>query len=186
LVLPDGRPVKVDTEAILSFDFSSGVSERRKLYGVETELVIDVEIISELQGSRIAFKTESSAGRWTASFKSGRDLLVQQALLKYLLNLQSTLAMGRLGRYHGNLMTYVRPTNGKLVDRTLRTLRVLLGQKINQNEEDVPHLRELWESHDDEPLLTAIFTALEQVSVDQPVALRALEILQFDKSSHKG
>lgn len=186
LTLPDGRPVKVDADAILSFNFSSGVSERRKLYGVETELVIEVDIVNELHSSSIVFRTESDSGRWTASFKSGRDRLVQQALLKYLLNLQSTLAMGRLGRYHGNLMTYVRPTNGKLVDRTLRTLRVLLGNRINQNEEDAQHLRELWESHDDEPLLTAIFTALEQVSVDQPVALRALEILQFDKSSHKG
>jgi len=188
LVLPDGRPLKVDEEAILSFDFSAGAESRRKQYGVDTTLVIDVEIINELQSSSIVFQTNNSEGQWTARFKSGRDRLVQQAILKYLLNLQSTIAMGRLGRYHGNLMTYVRPTNGKLVDRTLRTLRVLLGRKIEQiaeqNTQDYSQLRKLWESHDDEPLLTAIFTALEQVSVDQPVALRALEILQFDKSSH--
>jgi N-acetylmuramic acid 6-phosphate etherase len=190
LLLPDGRPVNVDERAILSFDFSEGVRNRRRIYGVETQLLIDVEIVNEPHSTSIVFKTESRNGRWTASFRSGRDLLVQQALLKYLLNLQSTLAMGRLGRYHGNLMTYVRPTNGKLVDRTLRTLRTLLGQKISrefeQNSEDLQRLKSIWESHDDEPLLTAIFTALEQVSVDQPVALRALEILQFDKSSHKG
>lgn len=185
LILPDGRPVKVDQNAILSFDFSEGVQDRRQKYGVETELFIDVEVVQELNSSKIIFRTESTSGRWMAEFNSGRDLLVQQSILKYLLNLQSTLAMGCLGRYHGNLMTYVRPTNGKLVDRTLRTLRVLIGQKLRETE-NLPHLQALWESHDDEPLLTAIFTALEQVSVDQPVALRALEILQFDKSSHKG
>jgi N-acetylmuramic acid 6-phosphate etherase len=194
LILPDGRPVKVDQNAILSFDFSEGVKTRRQKYGVETELVIDVEVVQELNSSQIIFKTESAAGRWKAEFNTGRDRLVQQSILKYLLNLQSTLAMGCLGRYHGNLMTYVRPTNGKLVDRTLRTLRVLLGQRISQETEQknnlatdhVQRLKALWESHDDEPLLVAIFTALEQVSVDQPVALRALEILQFDESSHKG
>lgn len=187
LTLPDGRPVKVDQQAILSFDFSKGAEKRRLQYGVETNLIIQIEIVNALNTSTIVFQTESSAGRWTASFRSGRDRLVQQTLLKYLLNLQSTLTMGRLGRFHGNMMTYVRPTNGKLVDRTLRTLRVLLAQKTAQpcTTENLLHLRKLWESHDDEPLLTAIFAALEKVSVDEPVVLRALEILQIDKSSHK-
>jgi N-acetylmuramic acid 6-phosphate etherase len=194
LILPDGRLVKVDENAILSFNFSEGVQNRRQKYGVETALFIDVEVVQQLNSSKIVFRTESNSKRWMTEFNSGRDRLVQQSILKYLLNLQSTLAMGCLGRYHGNLMTYVRPTNGKLVDRTLRTLRVLLGQRINQRNsqknsleaEDHERLEAIWESHDDEPLLNAIFTALEQVSVDQPVALQALEILQFDKSSHKG
>lgn len=182
LELPDGRPVQVDRHAIMSFDFSQGVAERRKVYGVTTDLFIEIEILNDTMGSSLFFKTHGPSGNWSAKFKVGRDLLVQQAILKYLLNLQSTLTMGRLGRYHGNLMTFVRPTNGKLVDRTLRTLRILLGKEIESN----PKLRALWESHDDQPLLTAIFKALEQVSVDQPVALRALELLQFDQSSHDG
>ncbi len=191
LRLPDGRAIQVDEAACLSFDFSEGVQVRRAQYGVETSLFIDVEIAEEQipsggVNSYIVFKTQDKNGTWSTRFKTGNDLIVQQAVLKYLLNLQSTLAMGRLGRFHGNLMTYVRPTNGKLVDRTLRTLRILLGQKANQNPEAEPKLFALWESHDDEPLLHAIFTALEQVSVDQPVALRALEILQFDESSHEG
>ena len=36
--------------------------------------------------------------------------------------------MGRLGRYENNLMTWVSPTNGKLVDRAARYVRHLLDQ----------------------------------------------------------
>lgn len=51
--------------------------------------------------------------------------LFQHLLLKQLLNIHSTLVMGRLGRYENNLMTWVSPTNGKLVDRAVRYVRHL-------------------------------------------------------------
>ncbi|MBL8026950.1 MAG: hypothetical protein JNL74_11100, partial [Fibrobacteres bacterium] len=50
-------------------------------------------------------------------------------LLKMLLNAHSTLVMGRLGRYDGNVMTFVRPTNNKLIDRTVRYSRLILERK---------------------------------------------------------
>ena len=34
--------------------------------------------------------------------------------------------MGRLGRFEGNLMTWVYPSNGKLVDRAVRYTQILL------------------------------------------------------------
>ena len=46
--------------------------------------------------------------------------LERQTLLKMLLNQHSTLVMGRLGRYESNIMTWVSPNNGKLVDRAAR------------------------------------------------------------------
>jgi N-acetylmuramic acid 6-phosphate etherase len=52
--------------------------------------------------------------------------LKRHVLLKLLLNAHSTLVMGRLGRYEGNLMTWVTPTNGKLVDRAARCTGHLL------------------------------------------------------------
>ena len=52
--------------------------------------------------------------------------LFQHLLLKQLLNIHSTLVMGRLGRYEGNLMTWVTPTNRKLIDRATRYVRHLL------------------------------------------------------------
>lgn len=50
-------------------------------------------------------------------------------LLKQLLNIHSTLIMGRLGRYRLNFMTWVVPTNGKLVDRATRYVQWLLAEE---------------------------------------------------------
>jgi N-acetylmuramic acid 6-phosphate etherase len=43
-----------------------------------------------------------------------------------MLNMHSTLVMGRLGRFEGNLMTWVYPSNGKLIDRAARYSEILL------------------------------------------------------------
>ena len=50
-------------------------------------------------------------------------------LVKMLLNMHSTLIMGRLGRYTGNLMTWVKPNNGKLIDRASRYVQELLRRQ---------------------------------------------------------
>lgn len=52
--------------------------------------------------------------------------LFQHLYLKMLLNTHSTLVMGRIGRYQNNLMTWVMPSNGKLIDRAVRYARHLL------------------------------------------------------------
>jgi len=54
-------------------------------------------------------------------------VLLRHLLLKQMLNIHSTLVMGRLGRYRNNLMTWVSPTNGKLVDRATRYVGHLLA-----------------------------------------------------------
>lgn len=54
--------------------------------------------------------------------------LIDHLILKLLLNIHSTLVMGNLNRYTGNLMTYVSPTNGKLIDRAARYVKHLLKQ----------------------------------------------------------
>lgn len=54
--------------------------------------------------------------------------LLRHLLLKQILNIHSTLVMGRLGRYESNLMTWVTPTNGKLVDRATRYVGHLLNR----------------------------------------------------------
>ena len=50
-------------------------------------------------------------------------------VLKMLLNTHSTLVMGRLGRYDGNIMTWVRPGNNKLIDRAIRYAGLLLKRR---------------------------------------------------------
>ena len=54
--------------------------------------------------------------------------LCEHVLLKILLNTHSTLVMGRLGRYESNLMTWVRPSNNKLIDRAIRYVAYLLAR----------------------------------------------------------
>jgi N-acetylmuramic acid 6-phosphate etherase len=48
--------------------------------------------------------------------------------LKCMLNLHSTLVMGKLNRYQSNIMTWVRPSNNKLIDRTVRYAQQLLKE----------------------------------------------------------
>jgi len=51
--------------------------------------------------------------------------LSHHSLVKILLNNASTLIMGRLNRYESNIMTYVKPTNYKLIDRAARYVMIL-------------------------------------------------------------
>lgn len=55
--------------------------------------------------------------------------LGRQIYLKMVMNTMSTLIMGRLNRYQSNLMTWVRPSNNKLIDRAVRFADILLKQK---------------------------------------------------------
>jgi N-acetylmuramic acid 6-phosphate etherase len=54
------------------------------------------------------------------------NYLFKQIILKMLLNTHSTLIMGKLNRYEGNIMTWVKPTNNKLIDRAARYIDYLL------------------------------------------------------------
>ncbi len=52
--------------------------------------------------------------------------LYSHLLLKMILNTHSTLVMGRMGRYQGNIMTWVKASNNKLIDRAIRYIRYIL------------------------------------------------------------
>jgi N-acetylmuramic acid 6-phosphate etherase len=59
----------------------------------------------------------------------GMSMLSTHILLKMILNIHSTLVMGRLGRYDGNIMTWVKPSNNKLMDRAIRYVDLLLKKQ---------------------------------------------------------
>jgi len=52
-------------------------------------------------------------------------LLELHSLLKIALNSHSTLIMGKLDRFESNIMTYVKPSNNKLIDRSARYIQEL-------------------------------------------------------------
>jgi N-acetylmuramic acid 6-phosphate etherase len=63
----------------------------------------------------------------------GGSELFYHLTLKMILNIHSTLVMGRLGRYESNVMTWVYPSNGKLVDRAARYSILLLERAGAKN-----------------------------------------------------
>ena len=68
---------------------------------------------------------------------SGLNPFARQLLLKLMMNIHSTLVMGRLARYEDNLMTYVAAANNKLVDRAVRYVELLLRRRL-PNDVEVP------------------------------------------------
>jgi N-acetylmuramic acid 6-phosphate etherase len=74
-----------------------------------------------------------------------------------ILNTHSTLVMGRLGRYEGNIMTYVRASNNKLIDRAIRYIDLILkNKKISISYEDIARI---------------LFEMIEKTPVDQAIVL---------------
>lgn len=175
----------IGLQAIYQFDFSEGVADRRTALGAKTTTEIDVEFLNETSTTekpmllfRATSRNEVSGKtlRHDVISETSRDPLIRQSQMKFALNMQSTLAMGRIGRFHGNLMTFVRPTNGKLIDRALRTLRALAQDDVRRHP-DSP-LNRFVSDFNDEPFLDAIFEALDSVAPDEAVTLRALELLR--------
>ena len=66
--------------------------------------------------------------------------LCEHLFLKLLLNAHSTLVMGRMGRFESNVMTWVRPSNYKLIDRAARyTEHLLAREKIRVSYSETVH-----------------------------------------------
>ena len=130
LLARDPRPLqwpeihpKTSAEYLLSFDFG-----RRAMAFRERTLPV---------GANFPFTITSLPSDLCLRFReieehfalSGQNPLFDHLTLKMLLNMHSTLVMGRLKRFEGNLMTWVYPSNGKLVDRAARYTQILLRQK---------------------------------------------------------
>lgn len=61
------------------------------------------------------------------------SILLRHLVLKCALNAQSTLVMGRLGLFESNLMTRVKPSNYKLIDRAARHVQHFHKQKTGKS-----------------------------------------------------
>ena len=85
------------------------------------------------------------------------NFLSGHLILKIILNNLSTLIMGRLDRYESNLMTWVRASNNKLVDRAVRYVDTLLKLKGIE----IPY----------DELVQACFRLKDQIPRDQSLVL---------------
>ena len=94
--------------------------------------------------------------------------LFKHLVLKMIMNTHSTLIMGRLGRYEGNVMTFLRASNNKLIDRAIRYIDLILKSKkivLPYNE-----------------LCRILFAMLEKTPSDQSIVLATVnEIERMNK-----
>lgn len=114
-----GFKEKFGEASLLGFDFSPKTIDRRKERAGSSKLhIFDIKAVNDV----IYFNLDGIE----ANIPRARTLLCEHLILKIALNISSTLTMGRLERFSGNLMLYVRAANNKLVDRAIRYVRILL------------------------------------------------------------
>jgi N-acetylmuramic acid 6-phosphate etherase len=149
---------RTTSEYLYDFDFSVNALERMRRR-IPDKTHHEFRIHRSADGIR--FQLEDLAHTVTVD-----DLpdLFQHLLLKQMLNIHSTLVMGRLGRYKNNLMTWVSPTNGKLVDRATRYVKQLLASagRTDQRYEDI---------------VRQLFTELDGIEPGDSVVLRTYHSL---------
>jgi N-acetylmuramic acid 6-phosphate etherase len=120
---------------LLGFDFSGKVLQRRQEHENKAQQH-RFKILYDKSG--ISFNLGTTSHFLTSPFSNP---LFTHLILKMLLNAHSTLIMGRLGRYEGNVMTYVRASNNKLIDRAVRYIDLLLKKKnIDLSYSDLTHI----------------------------------------------
>ena len=136
---------------LLGFDFSTVLISRRKRtlkHAIHHIFKINFE------NSAIHFLLDDEKYSLTTPFKNP---LFTHLLLKMILNTHSTLVMGRLGRYEGNVMTYVRASNNKLIDRAIRYIDLILqNKKISLSYEEITYI---------------LFRMIEKTPVDHAIVL---------------
>ncbi len=94
--------------------------------------------------------------------------LTEHLILKFLLNAHSTIVMGRLNRFESNVMTWVKPSNNKLIDRAIRYVDYLLSQRTNTS---LPY----------ETIATALFAEIEELKNGEAIVLKTLDRLLQQK-----
>ena len=110
-------------DRLLGFDFSRKVFQRRANQKESIKQHI-FKILNQQDG--IEFALDDATQFLFTPFSVP---LFKHLVLKMIMNTHSTLIMGRLGRYEGNVMTYLRASNNKLIDRSIRYIDMILKSK---------------------------------------------------------
>ncbi len=154
---PEIHP-KSTREYFLGFDFGRSVMDFRKRItsGRRHHLFHIFQHQDQVQ-----WELDDLTCRWAPT----GERLLDHILLKMVLNAHSTIVMGRLDRYLSNLMTYVLPTNGKLIDRAAR-YTVWLAETGNS-------------PLSYEQAVFALFSEMEQLNEGESVIVKVLQSLEL-------
>jgi len=128
----------------LEWENLKGIASLNKLYGFNFSESLSMKRKEILNKKQNIFKIENSDSNNGIIFSLNNckhifemplqenKVYYKQLLLKMLLNTHSTIIMGKLNRFDGNIMTWVKPSNNKLIDRAIRYSQSLL-RKNNLN-----------------------------------------------------
>jgi N-acetylmuramic acid 6-phosphate etherase len=111
------------SDRLFGFDFSRHLPELRQMR-TRNAVHHGFSIKRTSDGVRLLFKDLDHTVHTMKAHP-----LFEHLSIKMTLNTHSTLVMGRLGRYTGNLMTWVRPSNNKLIDRAIRYVAALTSEQ---------------------------------------------------------
>lgn len=92
------------------------------------------------------------------------DLLHKTLAYKLYLNSHSTLMMGRLAYFEGNMMLSLKPSNFKLIDRAIRYSQFILREKYKRKIE----YKELAE---------IVFAEIEKLEANQSIVTNVIDII---------
>jgi len=109
---------RIGLSKLLGFDISKQGLKARS-HSVSS---VDFEVLYEKGDIRFICQDERVKFHW------GQDQLFNHLMVKMLLNAHSTLVMGLMDRYQGNVMTWVKSSNNKLIDRSARYILHLLKE----------------------------------------------------------
>ncbi len=150
--------VKATREYLFSFDFGIGAREFRERSIPDR---VHHEFRIERDGRDLVFELAELKEKFPVP---GTSKLFDHLTLKLWLNIHSTLVMGRLGRFEGNLMTWVYPSNGKLIDRAARYSQILMRQA------GLPEA-----SYDD--IVRAQFAAKQDLKSNESIVHKTIKVL---------
>lgn len=151
---------------LAGFDFSARAREQREALVAPRALRI---FRVRREGSRMVFRLNELEHRIDVS---ALHPALEHLFLKIVLNMHSTLVMGRLGRFESNVMTWVKPSNNKLIDRAIRYVEFLL-----QNEGAGPFTYE--------EIARRLFTEAEGLWGAESVVMKTVASLKGAKPSAK-
>lgn len=146
-------------ERLLGFDFSAKARQQRETLIAPRKLY---RFIIERQGDDLSFALGERTHRVNVK---GLHPFFEHLFLKMALNMHSTLVMGRCGRFESNVMTWVKPSNKKLIDRAIRYVEYLLH-----------HQNVLGFSYTD--ICYQLFEETEKLTPAQSVVLTTVESLK--------
>jgi N-acetylmuramic acid 6-phosphate etherase len=145
----------IGIEDVLKFDISHHAVERRAAL---RDLHECFDILSSPDGIQLLF------GSLDSSIVAKGDLFLKHLIIKVLLNTHSTLVMGKIGRIESNVMSFVRPSNYKLIDRAFRYVKELLFQRgiVVSDESIIDKIFDNINSKDNSIVLKVIDLILEE------------------------